>query len=600
MGGKKGTSSCLGRAIIKKQYQKHKSKKIEPGDEHKHTIDVLPDKGRIMSIIDQNSLDEFVQLAALSNKDFTADRYEVQVINRKEILSGSTESASAQLEMLGNFCIAESTVRNPKYTLLKIPRRPQWNDGMTTLEINTQENLAFLEWRRDIATIEENNVTLAITPFEKNLDVWKQLWRVVERSHVLLQIVDARNPYFFYSADLEKYIKEVDKNRGTKQFLLLINKADYLTEELREHWSKYFKQNNINHLFFSALLEQEKIDKLIDESDESEEDDGNQREEEEDVETQKLREIEEQKEAFVRVNTSYIFDRKELLALLAFKARVEQRTPDDRLVVGMVGYPNVGKSSVINVLCGSKRVGVAAMPGKTKHFQTLNLEGAGCWNLQLCDCPGLVFPSFANSKAEMMCCGVLPIDTMKDFISPVSLIVLRVPREVLEHHYHINLPSVESKSYSASVFLQVFGAKKGLVTGRGLPNEAIAARHVLKDYVNGGLLFCHLRPDYNKALHGDIQQSGFITKKKEEEVIPYHHHEEDHKSEDDGHEADQDSSDEDPMEMREEVKELGDTESHRTQPTNVTLNSGTSSKYKPDSAAEEDLDRDFFTIQQQT
>jgi len=124
MGGKKGTSSCLGRAIIKKQYQKHKSKKIEPGDEHKHTIDVLPDKGRIMSIIDQNSLDEFVQLAALSNKDFTADRYEVQVINRKEILSGSTESALAQLEMLGNFCIAESTVRNPKYTLLKIPRRP--------------------------------------------------------------------------------------------------------------------------------------------------------------------------------------------------------------------------------------------------------------------------------------------------------------------------------------------------------------------------------------------------------------------------------------------------------------------------------------------
>jgi large subunit GTPase 1 len=37
-------------------------------------------------------------------------------------------------------------------------------------------------------------------------------------------------------------------------------------------------------------------------------------------------------------------------------------------MVGMVGYPNVGKSSVINVLCGTKRVGVAAMPGKTKHF----------------------------------------------------------------------------------------------------------------------------------------------------------------------------------------------------------------------------------------
>ena len=39
-----------------------------------------------------------------------------------------------------------------------------------------------------------------------------------------------------------------------------------------------------------------------------------------------------------------------------------------RYTIGMVGYPNVGKSSVINVLCGSKKVGVAAMPGKTKHF----------------------------------------------------------------------------------------------------------------------------------------------------------------------------------------------------------------------------------------
>jgi len=53
---------------------------------------------------------------------------------------------------------------------------------MSAQEINTQENLAFLEWRRDIATIEENNVTLAITPFEKNLEVWKQLWRVIERA----------------------------------------------------------------------------------------------------------------------------------------------------------------------------------------------------------------------------------------------------------------------------------------------------------------------------------------------------------------------------------------------------------------------------------
>ena len=54
--------------------------------------------------------------------------------------------------------------------------------------------------------------------------------------------------------------------------------------------------------------------------------------------------------------------------MLRLKAKKDGKKYDDRLMVGMVGYPNVGKSSVINVLCGKKRVGVAALPGKTKHF----------------------------------------------------------------------------------------------------------------------------------------------------------------------------------------------------------------------------------------
>jgi len=56
------------------------------------------------------------------------------------------------------------------------------------------------------------------------------------------------------------------------------------------------------------------------------------------------------------------------MALLKKKAKELNRNYDNRLMVGTVGYPNVGKSSVINVLCGRKRVGVASLPGKTKHF----------------------------------------------------------------------------------------------------------------------------------------------------------------------------------------------------------------------------------------
>jgi large subunit GTPase 1 len=48
---------------------------------------------------------------------------------------------------------------------------------------------------------------------------------------------------------------------------------------------------------------------------------------------------------------------------------VDENGNPRRLVVGMIGYPNVGKSSTINALCNEKKVAVSATPGKTKHFQ---------------------------------------------------------------------------------------------------------------------------------------------------------------------------------------------------------------------------------------
>jgi hypothetical protein len=101
--------------------------------------------------------------------------------------------------------------------------------------------------------------------------------------------------------------------------------------------------------------------------------------------------------------------------------------------VGIVGYPNVGKSSVINVLLGatplnhsSLRVATGATPGKTKHFQTLDLPpltaaGDDDVPMTLCDCPGLVFPQFVSSAAEMILAGVLPVAQMRDFTAPVVL-----------------------------------------------------------------------------------------------------------------------------------------------------------------------------------
>lgn len=103
--------------------------------------------------------------------------------------------------------------------------------------------------------------------------------------------------------------------------------------------------------------------------------------------------------------------------------------------MGLVGYPNVGKSSTINSLIGEKKVSVSSTPGKTKHFQTIHLSP----NIVLCDCPGLVFPQFATTKADLVCDGVLPIDQLREYTAPVALIAKRLPKEVLEAIYGLRI-----------------------------------------------------------------------------------------------------------------------------------------------------------------
>ena len=103
--------------------------------------------------------------------------------------------------------------------------------------------------------------------------------------------------------------------------------------------------------------------------------------------------------------------------------------------MGLVGYPNVGKSSTINALLGEKKVSVSSTPGKTKHFQTIHLSPT----IVLCDCPGLVFPQFATTNAALVCDGVLPIDQMREHTGPVGLVTKRIPKNVLEAFYGLRI-----------------------------------------------------------------------------------------------------------------------------------------------------------------
>ncbi len=69
-------------------------------------------------------------------------------------------------------------------------------------------------------------------------------------------------------------------------------------------------------------------------------------------------------------------------------------------------------------------------------------------DLVLCDCPGLVFPSFASTRGELILNGILPVDQMRDHIEPINILVHQIPARLFEIEYGLMLPkpSIEEEN----------------------------------------------------------------------------------------------------------------------------------------------------------
>ena len=186
---------------------------------------------------------------------------------------------------------------------------------------------------------------------------------------------------------------------------------------------------------------------------------------------------------------------------------VSQDRNEGRICVGLVGYPNVGKSSCINTLLGvSKsshgqvRVGVSSTPGKTKQFQTLILSDS----ILLCDCPALVFPSCMNSTGEMLCAGILPINQLKDYQEPAAVIASRIPQYLLEAalgikiYRHLDPLDKKDRPPTPTEMLSSYCESRGYITnGTGRWDEFRACKDMLILYTDGKLLNVALPPFEN-------------------------------------------------------------------------------------------------------
>ncbi|KAI9721497.1 MAG: hypothetical protein M1812_002259 [Candelaria pacifica] len=495
---------------------------------------------KMRSVTEQAALDEFLSTAELAGTDFTAEKMNnvkiIQTDQKNPYLLSAAEERSAVKK------------QNANKSRLTVPRRPPWDETTTPQELDTRERQSLLDWRRGLAELQETN-DLLMTPFERNLEVWRQLWRVIERSDLVVQIVDARNPLLFRSEDLENYVKEVDKRKNN---LLLVNKADMMTLKQREAWADYFERAGINYKFFSASLAKQRNEALVlgeglegedgymheDEVEEMLKGDENKLAQEArklDIQDSKEKDEEWASEEEVDVeddvdgvaissdHRTRILTVDELEALFLENApEVEDEDPEHprKTQIGLVGYPNVGKSSTINALIGAKKVSVSSTPGKTKHFQTIHLSSS----VILCDCPGLVFPNFATTKAELVCNGILPIDQLREFTGPTALVANRIPQSFIEALYGIDIhtrPLEEGGTGipTAEELLIAYAIARGFAkTGQGQPDESRAARYILKHYVSGKLLFCqpppHEPPIEPRAFNRELYDEEHLPQKR--------------------------------------------------------------------------------------
>eukprot|EP01026_Neomeris_dumetosa_P039032 TRINITY_DN3196_c0_g2_i2.p1 TRINITY_DN3196_c0_g2~~TRINITY_DN3196_c0_g2_i2.p1 ORF type:complete len:320 (-),score=83.30 TRINITY_DN3196_c0_g2_i2:575-1501(-) len=160
------------------------------------------------------------------------------------------------------------------------------------------------------------------------------------------------------------------------------------------------------------------------------------------------------------------------------------------ITVGVVGIPNVGKSSLINSLKRAKVASVGNKPGVTRGLQEVQLDK----NVTLLDSPGIVFQDGAGAVLR----NAVALDKLDDPIAPVFKIVERVGKKNLMKMYKV------SNFEDADEFLKLVASVRGKMKKGGTPDLEAAALVVLQDWNDGRLPYYTLPPQSAQPLNTQI------------------------------------------------------------------------------------------------
>ncbi|WZZ65295.1 hypothetical protein YC2023_076665 [Brassica napus] len=278
------------------------------------------------------------------------------------------------------------------------------------------------------------------TMFEKGQSkrIWGELYKVIDSSDVVVQVLDARDPQGTRCHHLEKTLKEHHKH---KHMILLLNK--FLTGYLFVFRVFAFKCDLVPAWATKGWL--------------------------------RILSKEYPTLAFhASVNKS--FGKGSLLSVLRQFARL--KSDKQAVSVGFVGYPNVGKSSVINTLRTKNVCKVAPIPGETKVWQYITLTK----RIFLIDCPGVVYQSH-DSETDIVLKGVVRVTNLEDASEHIGEVLRRVKKEHLQRAYKI-----KDWEDDHDFLLQLCKASGKLLKG-GEPDLMTGAKMILHDWQRGRIPF---------------------------------------------------------------------------------------------------------------
>jgi len=297
---------------------------------------------------------------------------------------------------------------------------------------------------------------------------YKEFKKVVEESDVVIQVLDARDPLGCRCPQLEEQILASGRN---KKLVLLLNKIDLVPKDNAEKWLKHLR-NEFPAVAFKASTQTQK-NKLA----------------------QSKVTVKDASEDLLK--TSNCVGASTLLKLLGNYCR--NQGVKSTITVGIVGFPNVGKSSVINSLKRGRACNVGATPGVTKSMQVVELDT----HVKLLDCPGIVMAT-GSSDTQIILRNAVKVETLDDPVKPVEAILNRCNKAQVMEKYCV-------ADYSSTMeFLSLFAKRLGKLKKGGIPDILAAAKMILQDWNNGKISFYTHPPERKTTEHDSAQVMQYL------------------------------------------------------------------------------------------